>query len=285
MWTVGSMIRWCEEYFRSKGIQTGRLDAELLLAHVLGCSRVRLYIDWNKVLEKPELALVRESVLRRRSHEPVAYIIGEKEFWSLKFRVDRRVLVPRPETELLVEEALKIINERGLAAPSVAEIGTGSGNIACALANSISEVTIIATDSSPDVLQLAQENAARLGLSEKITFLQGDLAAPLHPCGAFDMLVSNPPYVSAAQWEELAPEVRRYEPRGALLAGGAEGEAVIARLVKEGVGVLKPEGVLLCEIGAAQGEAAAALARGAGFRKSEVKNDYAGLPRVLVAEK
>ncbi|HAK95636.1 MAG TPA: peptide chain release factor N(5)-glutamine methyltransferase [Planctomycetes bacterium] len=282
-WTVGRILRWCEDYFRGKGTAAPRLDAELLLARVLGCTRLRLYVDWHKMLEKPELAALRALVARRAAGEPAAYILGEREFWSMRFKVTPDVLVPRPETEHAVEAALEQTARLGLRSPRIADIGTGSGNIACALAKSLPTSTIWAVDVSQAALAVAEENARSLGFAERIRFVRGDMLAPLAGGGPFDVLVSNPPYVTPEEWNELPEEVKKYEPEIALRGAGPEGLGAVERLLVEGLQVLARPGAVVCEIGHRQSDGACALAARAGYRDVTVKRDLAGVPRVVVA--
>jgi release factor glutamine methyltransferase len=282
-WTVGRIVRWCEDYFRTKGTGAPRLEAELLAARVLCCTRIRLYVDWNKMLEKPELAALRELVARRAKQEPVAYILGEREFWSLTFKVRPGVLIPRQETEHVVEAALDAVARLGLAAPVIADIGTGSGNIACALAKSLPTSTIWASDVSQAALAVAEENARTLGFTERIRFVQGDMCAPLAGAGPFSVLASNPPYVTPEEWNALPEEIRKYEPEIALRDAGPGGLGAVERLLLEGREALARPGVVVCEIGYRQADGACALAARAGYRDVAVRKDLAGRPRVVVA--
>lgn len=282
-WTVGRILRWCEDYFRGKGASVPRLDAELLLARVLGCTRLRLYVDWHKMLEKPELAELRALVARRAAGEPTAYILGEREFWSMRFKVTPAALIPRPETEHAVEAVLDLTARLGLRSPRIADIGTGSGNIACALAKSLPTSTIWATDVSQAALAVAEENARSLGFAERIRFVCGDMLAPLAGGGPFDVLVSNPPYVTPEEWNELPEDVKNHEPEIALRGAGPEGLGAVERLLVEGLQVLARPGAVVSEIGHRQADGARALAAHAGYREVSVKKDLAGVPRVVVA--
>lgn len=282
VWTVGRIIRWCEEYFRGKGSASPRLDAELLAAHALGTTRVRLYVDWGKMLDASELAALRELVRRRAAAEPVAYILGVREFWSMTFRVNRDVLVPRPETEHTVEAVLNLVVEDGMASPRIADIGTGSGNIACALAKSLPMATILATDVSRAALAIAEENARRLGFADRIVFREGDMIDAARGCGPFDAVVSNPPYVADDQMAALSEEVRGWEPREALRGDGPDGLGHVRRLLRDAPAVLARPGAVVCEIGASQGAAALRIAEEAGFTGVAVRNDLSGRARVLI---
>jgi release factor glutamine methyltransferase len=213
----------------------------------------------------------------------VAYILGEREFWSMTFKVDQRVLVPRPETEHLVEAVLDYVASCALAQPRIADIGTGSGNIACALAKSLPTATIWASDVSQAALDLAEENARILGFSERIEFVAGDCIEPLRERGAFDVLVSNPPYVAPGEWREVPDSIRSYEPEVALLDREPDGLGCVGRVFRDGVSILARPGAVACEIGAAQAEGAVAAARAAGYGEVSLRKDLAGHRRVIVA--
>ncbi len=282
-WTVGRLIRWCEDFFRTKGSTVPRLEAELLLSRVLGCTRLHLYIDWKKMLEKPELAALRALVERRAKFEPVAYILGEREFWSMKFKVTPGVLIPRPVTEHVVEAVLAAVARMSTASPRIADVGTGSGNIACALAKSLPTSTIWAGDVSQAALAVAEENARTLGFAERIRFVLGDMLAPFQDGRPFDVLASNPPYVTPEEWDALPEDVRNYEPELALRDAGPGGLGAVERLLMEGREVLARPGVVVCEIGSRQSDGARAIAARAGYRDVSVVNDLAKRPRVVVA--
>jgi release factor glutamine methyltransferase len=273
-WTPLALIGWTQSYFARAGVDAPRLTAEVLLAHALSCDRVRLYMDFDKPLGEPELARFRELVKRRAGGEPTAYLTGVKEFFGRPFRVDARVLVPRPETELLVELALPLLPAQGAAL----DLCTGSGCIGVSLALERPEARVVATDVSADALAVARENAEALGA--KVELARGDLFAPLGP-ERFDVVVSNPPYVPSAEIARLAPEVRR-EPRHAL-DGGSDGLALLSRLVGAAPGYLRPGGALLVEIHESHVESVPDLCRRAGFVSTELRRDLAGLPRAVVA--
>lgn len=273
-WTVLRILRWTAAFFEEKGIDSGRLDAELLLANTLDLDRVGLYLDFDRPLTKNELAGFRNKVQRRAGREPVQYILGETEFWSLPLQVSPDVLIPRPDTEVLVEEALK----RCDGPVDVIDVGTGSGAIAIAIAHDRPSVKITAIDSSSLALEVARGNAGRLGLTDRISFQQVDLA--LLPQGPYDLVVSNPPYIAAAEWETLMPEVSTFEPRVALY-GGEDGLDAYRHLARQSPDILKPGGWLLVEVGAEQSGAVLGLFTSAGLTETGVRNDYAGIPRVV----
>lgn len=273
-WTVLKILRWTADYFREKGIDSARLDAELLLADTLELDRVGLYLHFDRPLSPDELASFRARVRRRAGHEPVQYILGESEFWSLALAVGPAVLIPRPDTEVLVEEVLSRLTDEA----ELLDVGTGSGAIAIAVAHEKPGVLVTAIDNSPAALRVARRNAERHGLAERIRFLEADLARL--PEKTFDLVVSNPPYIAAAEWAALMPEVRDHEPRAALY-GGEDGLEAYRHLARQAAGVLKPGGWLLVEVGASQASAVRTLFDEAGLTGCGVRDDYAGIPRVV----
>ncbi len=268
------------ERLAAAGCETPRLDAELLLAHTLGQDRSWLYLYPRRPLLNQEADRFQELLERRERREPVAYITGRKEFFGLEFLVNQTVLIPRPETELLVETALDLA--RGRSPLTIADVGAGSGCIAITLALKLAAGFFYALDISAPALAVARQNAARHGIDGRVIFLQGDLLQPL--AGPLDLIVSNPPYVSRADLNggALPPEVAGYEPRLAL-DGGQAGLELVRRLLAQAETRLSPGGSLLVEIGSDQGPAVSALAA-AHFRHAaiEVKKDLAGLDRLLV---
>ena len=273
-WSVLKLLRWATDYFTEKGIESPRLDAELLLAHALGMDRVEVYVNHDRPLSRAELDRLRPLVRRRGRREPLQYLTGSTEFWSLPFVVSPAVLIPRPDTEILVEEALKRAGEQG----TLLDIGTGSGVLAISLAHELPGWRVSALDISAAALDVARENARANGVSERIDFLQGDLATL--PAGRYDLLVANPPYVAEAEWEQLMPEVRSHEPREALLAEES-GLACYRQLARQVGNALQPGGWLLVEIGYRQAEAVQELWSAAGLEELFVRHDYAGQPRVV----
>jgi len=258
---------------------SARLDAELLAAQAFGRTRVELYTHFDQPLGDPELAAYRSLVQRRMAGESVAYILGRKEFWSLDLQVDARVLVPRPDTETLVEQVLewlKAAPDKGRAL-RVADIGTGSGALALALKKERPGDEIFAVDVSADALEVARANANRLGLD--VTFLHGDLVSPLAGLAPFDFIASNPPYIPSQDIAGLSPEVQR-EPRLAL-DGGEDGLALVHRLAGETRQLLAPGGALAMEIGADQAAAAIEILRSAGWAGIGSRRDLAGIERVV----
>ncbi len=277
--TIRFVLGATSKLFEERGIPSARLDAEVLLAHVLGTSRIQLYTDHDRPLAEAELEPYRALVRRRLQREPVAYLTGLREFHGITFAVDARVLVPRPETEHLVEEALARAGDRsGL---RVADVATGSGAVAISLGKALGErARVWASDRSAGALDVARANAARAGV--EVTFLEGDLGAPIRPHAPFDVVTANLPYLTAAEMESRAPELR-FEPELAL-AGGADGLDLVRRLVAEAPGLLAPAGALCLEIGAGQGEATLALFD-ATWVDVQLVRDLAGLPRVVAASR
>ncbi len=274
-WTTLKLLAWTQDFFAKKDVDAPRLTAEVLLAHALSCDRVRLYLDFDKPLGDPELARFRELVRRRVDGEPTAYLVGRREFFGHPFRVDPRVLVPRPETELLVEAALAALPEGG----SALDLCTGSGCVAVSLALARKGARVLATDVSEEALALARENAVALGAV--VEFATGDLWAAVHAGELFDVVVSNPPYVPTGELAGLSREVRR-EPCIAL-DGGEDGLSVLRGIVLGAASRVKPGGTLCLEMHESHVEALPALCRGAGFARAEARPDLAGLPRLVVA--
>jgi release factor glutamine methyltransferase len=271
---VLEVLRWTTAHFEKHGVASARLDAELLAAHAFGMSRIELYAHFDRPLAAAELASYRELVSRRLAGEPVAYLLGHKEFWSLDLLVDSRVLIPRPDSETLVEEALDRFAGPG---GRIADVGTGSGALALALAKERPEAQVFATDISPEALAVARTNAERLGLA--VTFWQGDLDQALVPAGRFELIVANLPYIPSAEIDGLSADVRS-EPRLAL-DGGADGSALLRRLIEAAPGLLHPEGCLALEVGAGQAGVVEELLRGAGFGGIRSRRDLAGIERVV----
>jgi release factor glutamine methyltransferase len=274
-WTPLKLLAWSQEWFAKKGVDAPRLTGELLLAHALRCDRVRLYVDFDKPLADPELAAFRELVKRRAEGEPTAYLVGKREFYGHPLRVTPAVLVPRPETELVVEAALAALPEGGRAL----DLCTGSGAIAVALALEGKGARITATELSPEALAVARENAAALGA--QVELHEGDLFAPLPADARFDVIVSNPPYVPSGELPGLSREVHR-EPSLAL-DGGADGLTLLRRIVAEAPRWLAPGGTLVLEMHETHFESLPALCRAAGFVTAEARKDLAGLWRYVVA--
>lgn len=280
--TLMEYIQLASGHLKACGIPTHRLDAEVLLAHILNLERIQLYIQHDRPLTTAEVDAYRRAVARRAHREPVAYITGKREFFSIELLVDRRCLIPRPETEILVETALEEIRQRFPEKPEikVADIGTGSGAIAISVAKHEPRARVTAVDIDRDALDVAAANVQRTGVADRVTLKLGELLTPLGG-EFFDAILSNPPYISEEEWRHLAPDVRDYEPRRALV-GGEDGLAVIRQLIQEAKRSLAPGGFLAIEIGASQGDRVVALAQASGYAKTRLVQDLAGLDRVVI---
>jgi release factor glutamine methyltransferase len=264
---------------RNEGVESPRLDGELLLAHVLSTNRAAILAQPNQHLTLKELTQYRNLVARRSAREPLAYILGHREFFGLDFYVDRRVLIPRPETELLVECALEIAQQ---SAPpvAIADVGAGSGAIAVSLAVHLPGATVYALDDSPGALDVIVDNAQRHGVSDRVSCIRSDLLTALPDL--VDLITANLPYVTTGEWEKLIPEIRDHEPRAAL-DGGGDGLALIRRLLATAAPHLRSGGAILVEIGAGQGSTVVELARKSSpLGTVQLLQDYAGLDRLVV---
>jgi len=282
-WTILRLLDWTARFFESKGIDTARLDAELLLAHALGCRRIELYARYDEVPDGEPLARFRDAVRRRGQRIPAKYLTGETEFYSLALAVGPAVLIPRPETEFLVEQALKALPED--AERRVADLGTGSGAIAIAVAKQRPRAQLVATDASREALDVARANAQRHGVADRIEIRQGRWFEALAADTVFDAIVSNPPYVATADLECAMPEVRDHEPRAAL-DGGPDGLDALRTLAAGAPAWLKPGGWLIVEVGAGQAQAVTDLAEGTGrYETIGVVPDFAGIDRVVSMQK
>lgn len=278
-WTIKSVLAWASEDFRSRGIESPRLDAELLLGHALGLSRIQLITDAARPLSPSELAAFKALVIRRRAYEPVAYVLGEREFFGRRFVVNEHVLVPRPDTETLVEVALDRSQSCGLSMRAL-DLCTGSGCVATSLAKERPTASVIGTDVSAKALEVARHNAIRLG-AYNVGFFQGDLYRALPDADArFDLITANPPYIPDAEIAALAADIRDHEPHLAL-RGGKDGLDIVRQIVEGAPGVLAPGGVLALEIGAGQADAVAAILGQAGFSDLRKTRDLGGIERVV----
>lgn len=272
--TPRELVSSTSGYLRRHGVPQARLDAELLLAHVLDVERVDLYLGRVQPVGATDRARYRDLVEKRaRQRVPIAYLIGVREFWSRAFRVTPDVLIPRPETEVLVETAVALAPER------VAEIGIGSGAVTGAIALELPRARFVAVDCSRAALALARENLERLGVAGRVSFVRGDATTSLR--GPFDLIVSNPPYIPSAEWERLPPEVRS-EPRLAL-DGGVDGLAFVRRLAREAPRLLARPGCLVLEVGRGQAGAVRECLDGVGASAVETRTDLAGTERVVLA--
>lgn len=284
-WTIQKLLTWITEYLTQKDVDSPRLSAELLLSHVLGLKRIELYTQFGKAVAKEQLDQLHALVKRAGLHEPVVYLVGRAEFYSIEFEVTSDCLIPRPETEHLVQRAIEFLRKRG-SGQFVCDLCTGCGIIAVAIAKNVPDAKVIATDISAEALAVATRNVEKHGLQERIELQQGDLfEALVPPLDQFDVIASNPPYVSAAEYETLDKNVKDYEPRIALYAG--EGGLDVYRRIAEKVGpFLKPDGILLLEIGYSQGPAVRELLEQTGiFASIEIEKDFQKHDRVVVARR
>jgi len=281
MTDIQTILRQAAHDLAASGSPTPRLDAEVLLMHVLRTDRLELLLRPQRQTDEAQRIAFAAAIERRRRGEPVAYIRGEKEFWSLAFEVSSAVLIPRPDTECLVEAVLGRCKEAAGALRMI-DIGTGSGAIAIALARELPTAGLAATDISADALAVARRNAARHGVAGRIEFRLGHLFAGVS--GTFDIIVSNPPYIPEGDYPLLPSGVRDFEPRQALVAGG-DGLSCLRGVIGEGASRLRPGGWLFLEIGAEQGAAVTALLRAGGYEEIGISRDYGGLDRVATARR
>lgn len=281
-WTLGSLLDWTAKHLALKGLESPRLDAEVLLAQAAGCKRIDLYGMRFAEVAGPEVRQAYKELIRKRLEGcPVAYLVGRKEFYGLELIVTPAVLIPRPDSEHLVVEALALA--KIIAAPRILDIGTGSGNLVVALAKQLPAAQLTAVDVSADALGVAQQNAEKHGVADRIRFVQGDLFESLPAGEKYDVVVSNPPYITASEIPKLAPGVRDYEPHVAL-NGGSDGFEVFDRLVADARTYLAPGGHLLVEIGSPQEKPARAKIGGfAAYELAPTVFDFSGHPRVLKA--
>jgi release factor glutamine methyltransferase len=277
MITVLEVIKKTTDFLAAKGIESPRLNAELLIGHALARKRMQLYLEFERPLAEPELEKIRPLVRRRAQHEPMQYITGETEFFGLKLKVDRRVLIPRPETEQLVERVVEAA--RPLAPTRILDLGTGSGAIALALAHAFPESTVVAVDRSTEALALAQENATANGLDARVRFQVSNWFEAV-PAETFGVIVSNPPYLSATETAETAAEVRGFEPTEALVAEDG-GIADLVRIVAEAPRFLAESGLLALETGIAHHARLRDEMSAAGFSRFESKPDLTGRDRFV----
>ncbi len=274
--TLLEVLRSSTDYFAKRNVESPRLNAELLLAHSLGRKRIELYLDFERILSEPELGPIRELVRLRGQGEPLQHLVGTVEFLGREFACDKRALVPRPETEELVETLKSEIRN---SKSEILDVGTGSGVIVISLALTLPEARLTAVDVSDDALALAKENSARFGLGERIQFVKCDLLGGL--AGQFDVIVANLPYVGRQDRETLAREVLQ-DPEVALF-GGDKGDELVRALIDQAPGSLRPNGLLALEIGLGQAEGLRAALEEKNYHDIEAKNDYSGITRFLLA--
>jgi release factor glutamine methyltransferase len=289
-WIIKDLLAVTSDYLKKKDIDNPRLCAEILLAYQLKTTRIKLYLNFDQPLNEKDINEYRGLVQRRLKREPVQYITGVQEFWSLEFTVGPQVLIPRPESEILVEQVVSILSKKqsDVAAntASVLDVGTGSGAIAISIAHELPGVEIWASDVSAEALKIAGLNALKHGLAERIHFIEGDLFEPLKDTPrVFDVIVSNPPYVGTEEYDELPPEVGQYEPRSAL-DGGEGGLFFINKIIMEAKDYLNPDGWLLMEMAPFQTAKAMDLVEKSGFyRDKKVIKDYSKKERVVIAQR
>ena len=282
-WTVGRLLTWTKDFLAKKGSDSPRLDAEVLLASVMKCQRVNLYTQYETEVSEGQRTSFRGLVKRRAEGAPVAYLVGKKEFYSLRLNVSPAVLIPRGDSEFVVVEALSHL--KGVEAPWAVDVGTGSGCLALACVHQHKTARFIAIDISPEALVVAQGNAEKLNLDERVEFRQGDLLAPVAEDGPFDLILSNPPYIASSVVPTLEPTVAKYEPHLAL-DGGPDGLRVVTRLVEQAVPLLKPGGHLILEIGSDQEASVRSLVEAqTGLTLSPTIRDSGNHPRVIHASK
>ncbi|TWT53179.1 Release factor glutamine methyltransferase [Rubripirellula amarantea] len=285
-WTVLRLLEWTTDFFKKKGSDSPRLDAEVLLAHARECERIQLYTAFNEEPSEEQKIAFREMVRRRGEGTPVAQLVGAKEFYSMSFRVDENVLIPRPETEHLVIEALDLakaskITERPL---QIADIGTGSGVIAITIAKQLPTAELVAVDQSESALAIAKWNADKHQVADRIEFMQSDLLSAVESPARFDIICSNPPYVTSAEYEELSPSVKDFEPKLALVSG-PKGTEIIERILAEANTRLVDGGRLLIELSPMIADACQELAEEAGYGDIRFIKDLAGHKRILSVTK
>lgn len=310
-WTIGRLLNWTTDFLKEKGAESPRLDAEVLLAHVRGCKRIELYTSFEQPASEELRAKFRELIKQRAAGKPVAYLVGHREFFSLPFTVTPDVLIPRPETELIVVRAIDIAKPQPRvndppeqtetdAAPqapapkltpppakpiAIADVGAGSGIVAVTLAKHLPNAKVTMIDVSPAALKVAQGNAERTKVSDRIEAIESDLFAAVPADRKFDLIVSNPPYITSDEMKQLAVDVRRYEPTLAL-DGGPEGTTVIERLIPQAAERLRPGGWLLMEISPTiAGRVEQLLEADARLQREPTQKDIAGLARVVQARR
>jgi len=288
-WTVMRLLNWTTEFFRKRGSDSPRLDAEVLLAHARGCARIELYTAFDSEPSEEQREAFREMVRRRGDGAPVAYLVGYREFYSLRMRVNESVLIPRPETEHAVIEALDrakaTLAEDAKRILNIVDVGTGSGAIAISIAKHLPTAKVTAIDLSAEALQIAQWNAEQHGVSERLTLVQGDLLDTVAEDRAIDIIVSNPPYISDAEYEELDKTVREYEPKSALVSG-PRGTELIERLLQEAASRLRSGGQIVIELSPMIADASAEIAiRTDFYNPPKFVKDLAGHRRIMTAQR
>ncbi|WP_437190947.1 peptide chain release factor N(5)-glutamine methyltransferase [Planctomicrobium sp. SH527] len=282
-WTVKRILDWTISFLKEKGSESPRLDAEVLLAHSRKCHRIQLYTQFDQPLTDEQRATMRDLVKRRAAHEPVAYLVGHKDFFSLDFIVRPGVFIPRPDTEILVMATLDALKE--VPAPAaVLELCAGSGCVPISIAKNLTSAQVTTVEKNPDVAKITQENIDKHAVGDRVQLLIGDLFTPVPKGKLFDVVTSNPPYVQRAEIAELAPDIRDHEPHLAL-DGGPDGLDVIRRLAAQSPEYLKPGGWLMFELSPEQAQDGMQILNEAGYTEVGVKNDLSGQARVVVGRK
>ena len=287
IWTIQKLLNWITRFLEEKNIDSPRLSAELLLSHVLSLKRIELYTQFDKIVEQQQLSILRDLVKRAGQNEPVPYLVGKTEFYSIELDITPDCLIPRPETELLVERAVEFLRERQ-GPQLICDLCTGSGCIAVAIAKNFPDAHITATDISDAALSVAARNIEKHALAGRVDLLCGDLFDPILPQldkSPFDLIVCNPPYVTTSEYEALEPNVRDYEPRIALHAG-LDGLDIYRRIAEKADAFLKPDAALMLEIGHAQGPAVRTLLESpALFTNIRIEKDFHNNDRIVTASK
>ncbi len=284
-WTIKRLLDWTTQFFQSKGLDSARLGAEVLLSEALGCERIDLYTRFAEVPSESTLSTYRDWVKRHAAGEPAAYLVGSKEFYSLKFDVDSRVLIPRPETEHVVIAAIDAARSLAIEPVRIVDVGTGSGCIAITLARQLPVARLLATDISAEAIELARKNASRHEVESRIEFAIGDLLTPMPADFEPDVIVSNPPYIGLQEKDTVDPSVRDFEPATALFSG-PQGTEVIKRLILEAADRLSAGGFLIFEISPIIADRCRQLVRAeSAFAEPTILKDLAGHQRVIVTRK
>ncbi len=284
-WTTRKLLDWLRGALKDKGIDDARLCAELLVAHVIGCVRLRLYMEADRPATPDELTKLRDLAKRALNHEPVQYLVGEWSFYGITLKTDKRALIPRPESQTLVDETVKAIKDIEGRTLLVADVCTGSGCIAIAIASQASTARVHACDIDANALALAAENIERTSLGNRITTFEGDLLAALPEGEPYDAIVANPPYIPDDEWDEVAPNVKHHEPTHAL-RGGADGLDLVRPLIDQAAVRLRPGGLLAVEVATACADAALQLLMGDDrYADARIVRDFAGRPRVVTARR
>ncbi len=296
-WTTRRLLAWMSDAFTKKGLDSPRLMAEMLMAHVVGCERIKLYMDADRPASELERNTLRDLVARALKHEPIQYLVGEAWFFGLPFHVDRRVLVPRPATETIVQHVLQHVRaEAGFGGKTgegvlVGDVCTGSGCIAVAILKNLSGARVVGTDISGEALEVARQNAKRHGVADRLDLLQGDLLKPLQEYpgtmgkGSLHFLVANPPYIPDHEWDAVEPNVKDHEP-GLALRGGKDGLDLVRPLIEGGAELVRKGGLIMIETAMSTAKEAAELMKARGEVEGvEVLNDFEGLPRVVIGKR